>query len=131
MRDQVDAGHLLAELVEREGHRRDDQICFVGGNGSLPHANNIHRGARLLPNTHLEFVVKAQREAERVKARPEVCRGGRNPNRDAATREIHYVSPPATRPSTSAMALTSTGTDVGVTSEPSARRRAHCGSFNP
>ena len=119
-----DGAHDEVRLVERHLARAD-----------AVHLDVVGRGIRRLD---LELVVAGEREAERVEAGAEVRRGRRHLHVHGATDERgddawvggggrgHEVSP-----STWATCAVSTGTTVGCTSEPSAVRSAHCGSFSP
>ncbi len=135
LRDEVETRHGLVERGEGVRDGRDHEVRLVGRHLARAHAAHVDRGAGRVAHRDREVVVQREREAERVEAGAEVGARRGHAHLDAATRRERRahrtVGHDATRSSTPALSAMSTPTLVGATSEPSAVRSAHCGSFRP
>jgi DNA helicase HerA-like ATPase len=72
VRAQVQAGHLLPELLERIGTRPHDEVRFVGGHFAYPDTDDLDKGSGFVANRDLELVVSGERETEGVETGSEV-----------------------------------------------------------
>src|SRR5690606_25209819 len=131
VRDAVGAAHRDADLRGTRGlegvpQGTHHEVGLVLGDetSALPLDHDARRGGA--ERAHLDLVVEAQGETERVEARAEVGARGRDTHPDGVGREAHHSSPRIC-----AIVTTSAGTRSGVVSTPSRPLIAHCGSLRP